>query len=133
MLKKNIVHREILQCRICSMLFLLIIVVFTIYPVLDAYSHYQYLSNGVLDHDAGSVSEVDTSDYRPSGNNFYINKTNTLTSGHSASIVCSDPIHNTSNSDNPYYQFTRSIIPINGIPYTLNYPPLSSDSSPPVA
>jgi hypothetical protein len=131
-LLKIIVNRELLRCRMCKLLFLLCIAVFTIGPFTDAYSHHQYLLYGELDHDAGSVSEVDTSDYRTSGINIHINKTNILTAGHSASNICSDPKHNTSNSDNPPYQFTRSILPINGITYTLNYPPLSSDSSPPL-
>jgi hypothetical protein len=134
-LLKIIVNRVLLQCRIYRLLFLLCIAVFTICPVTDAYSDNQNLSNEKLDQEAeyaGSVSEVDTSDDRPSVDNFHVNKTNTLTIVHSAINIDRDPIKSTSISDNPYYQFTGSIIPINGKTSNLTYPPLSSDPSPPV-
>jgi len=134
-LLKIIVNSVLLRCRIYRLPFLLCIAVFTICPFTDAYSDYQNLSNEKLDQDAdyaGSVSEVDTSDDRPSTNNFHINKTNILTFGHSALNIGIDSIQNTSLSDNPYYQFTGIIIPINGKTSNLTYPPLSSDPSPPV-
>jgi hypothetical protein len=134
-LLKIIVDSEMLRCRIYRLLFLLFVVVFAIYPVMDACADYQNLSNGELDSDAGyvgSASEVDASDDGPSGNNFHINKTNTLTFGQSALNAGRVAIQNTSISYNTYYQFKGSIVPINEEIPTLTCLPLSSDPSPPV-
>jgi len=131
---KNILYSEILQCRIFKILYLLLIAVFTIYPVLDVYSHYQIYEE--LDCNAGrveSASEVDTSDDGPSGSIFHINKTNTPTFGQSVSNTGREPIQNASISDAPYYRFSGSIIPINEIISHLICRPLSSDPSPPVS
>jgi hypothetical protein len=133
-LLKIIVDNELLRCRIYRLLFLLFIAVFTIYPVIDAYADYQNLFNQEIDYDAGyagSASEVDASNNGPSGNNFHINKTNTLTFERSVFNIGRMPIQSTSISDNTYCQFKESIIPINEKISDLAYRPMSSDPSPP--
>jgi hypothetical protein len=79
-----------------------------------------------------SASEVDASDKGPSGNNFHIIKTNTLTFGHSVLNIDREPIQSTSIADNTYYQIKGSIVPINEKIPALICRPLSSDPSPPL-
>jgi hypothetical protein len=136
-LLKNITDSDLPRCRIYKLLFVLFIAVLSISPVVDAYADYQNLSNKELDYDAGyagSASEVDASHDGPSGKNFHINKTNTLTFRQSGLHIGREPIQSTSISDNTYCQIKGSIVPVNEKISTLTLicRPLSSDPSPPV-
>jgi hypothetical protein len=116
MLKHN-QYCHLLQCRIYRLLFILFLVLFTIYPILDIYAdsvNYSTVNLDIADDSSNDSDQISLS-YHNSHTPFI-----------SLFLSASTTI------DNPACSIIKRAIPSNEIKSHQSCPPLSSDLSPPL-
>jgi hypothetical protein len=118
MLKHN-QYCHLLQCRTYRLLFFLFLVLFTIYPILDAY--------------ADSFSNCSPANLDVADDSLYTSEH--ISRGHQTSHTSFNGLFLPASSiiENSSFTILEREIPINEIKSHQSCPPLSSDLSPPLA